>query len=79
MPCLWNDGIMECWGDGEKRPIRIFSPRLSAERTLFHYSIFPIFQLGEAQLLNHSIASVNTEELAGDIIAFVRRKEDKSG
>jgi hypothetical protein len=55
-----GQGIMECWHDGEKKPNRICAHRFSTVRPLFHYSIFPIFQLGEAQLLDHSIASVNT-------------------
>jgi hypothetical protein len=78
MPRPWNDGIMECWNDREKNLGGFVRIDFCSE-TLFHYSIFPMLQLGEAQLLNHSIASVNTEELAGDIIAFVRGKEDKSG
>ena len=79
MPCPWNDGIMECWNDKEKKPNRIYVHQFSAARPLFHYSIFPIFLLGEAQLLDHSVASVNTKELARNIIAFVRCKEDKGG
>ena len=71
MPCPRNDGIMECWHDKEKKPNRICVHRFSAVRPLFHYSIFPIFLLGEAQLLDHSITTVNAKELAGDVIALI--------
>jgi hypothetical protein len=48
MPSTWKNGMLECWNIEGKSGNKLFKLSKTPSNPSFHYSIVPLFQLGQS-------------------------------